>query len=107
MVKDARPLGLSLLYTMSENKIGGLCVKSVGDGMIKVHRLGTPQQCARIRGSRWLRATGSCRWTIKTCRGIRTHAICKRPHSYQPQFARLSRKSSLKLQSNMVQTLAF
>ena len=35
LVRDARPLGLSLLYTMSENKIGGLCVKSVGEGMVK------------------------------------------------------------------------
>eukprot|EP00435_Cladocopium_sp_Y103_P054867 s1089_g18.t1 len=33
------PLGLSLHYALSENKIGGLCVKSVGEGLVKAKGL--------------------------------------------------------------------
>lgn len=35
----ALPLGLSLHYALSENKIGGLCVKSIGDGLVKAKGL--------------------------------------------------------------------
>lgn len=40
IVKNGQALGLSLHYALSENKIGGLCVKSVNEGLVQAQGLG-------------------------------------------------------------------